>query len=198
MYARPIQTIHTPRVLLEIDRVPWAPQTTGTSYYHCGSTRTRPGPANQIWGKTPVQHQLRSQLGIERGWVRSTPGGKRSSRTQSRALPHREWNGTALVERASGRAAGPERKQSCQSGVDPINPRDGGPSGAGSLSGLLLPHFLLFTMLPLRPARRSPRYSRARAPPRTNRVFGCGTIMMGWFHPSFWDGADPFLVWFHL
>ena len=37
--------------------------------------RVRPGPANQIWGKTPVQHQLRSQLGIERGWVRSTPGG---------------------------------------------------------------------------------------------------------------------------
>ena len=28
-----------------------------------------------FWGKTPVQHQVRSQLGIERGRVRSTTGG---------------------------------------------------------------------------------------------------------------------------
>ena len=51
VYARPIQTIHTPRVLLEIDRVPWAPQTTGTSYYHCGSTRTSRTCKSNFGGK---------------------------------------------------------------------------------------------------------------------------------------------------
>jgi hypothetical protein len=34
-----LQNIHTPRILLDIDEVLWAPQTTGTSHYHYGSTR---------------------------------------------------------------------------------------------------------------------------------------------------------------
>jgi hypothetical protein len=32
----------------------------------------------------------------------------------------------------------------------------------------------------------------------TYRVFGCGMCGLGWLPPSFWDGADPSILWLQL
>jgi len=95
-------------------------------------------------------------------------GWQGGSRAQSRALPRREWNGTGRAAGASaGEPPGTKENKAANPGLTPLIPATPAPAAPPppSLSGFPLPHFLLFTMLPLRSRRRSLRYSRARAPP---------------------------------